>query len=48
MKKLILCCLLGTLVFSMVAGAVPAEAVENEEYTVFTPYEYPIEPGTAE
>lgn len=48
MKKWILCCLLGALAFSMVAGAVPAEALENEEYTVFTPYEYPIVLGTEE
>lgn len=48
MKKFIHFCFLGALAFSMVPGEAPLLAIENEQYTVFTPYEYPIVPETPE
>lgn len=48
MKRFVFYCLLGVLAFSIGAGASPLQTAENQQYTVFTPYEYPIVPGTPE
>lgn len=48
MKKFVLYLLLATFGFSMVASAVPMQSLEEKEYTVFTPYEYPIVPEAPE
>lgn len=48
MKRFIAVFILSVFVFSTTVAAESVQTLDHEQYTIFTPYEYPIVPGTPE